>query len=533
MVRLLIDNLKEQVFENKLLFQNNDEISFDTSIYGTNKFNYSRGVTNDMSFALHSEAMPGEWKIQAVTHGQEQNYTFFVDYYQLPLANLTITIPEYVTYKDSKLSMKVDCFYTFGKPVNGIADILISKVTECGNKVFKSNIYSISQPITDGQLLKIIDLKDTRLLNPLCAQMKLNVTVIVNDSITGNFYKNFEVLEVFQNDLTALSVNKIEKFRPGREIEERFQFQTKLDPVNDSVINKIEYKSEMTFKTGKKTYAVEQEVYKGQSMISYVIETKSETTQITTTIKYGELLILNRTITSFEGCSEAYVQVTIQERIKPTNVGDISNLIVRSNEPIKSFIYYIVIRGSIVNASSFELPQPTSSPILLPILLKREMVPEVTIAVFFASPNSGIIVSDAITLQVKGLFHNEVNFEVKTPIIDASEKAHLIIETEPDSQLFLLAVDEAVLALKQGNDIIEKRVLSELRDSYSVVNSPIGFLQSGMIFETNVKSECKSYYDNILKYEDIDDDGKNQKNDGTTFIRKDFRETWIWERMDM
>jgi hypothetical protein len=156
------------------------------------------------------------------------------------------------------------------------------------------------------------------------------------------------------------------------------------------------------------------------------------------------------------------------------------------------------------------------------------MVPEAIVVVFFTSPNTGVIVSDALSLSVSGIFHNEVTFDVRTPTVDASQKAIIVIGAEPESQLFLLGVDEAVLALKQGNDIIEKRVLKELQYSYYGSDSASGFLQSGMDIKTNAKPECNSFYE--LDTFDPTDETSN-KNDNTNSIRKDFRETWIWDRV--
>jgi hypothetical protein len=488
-----------------------------------------------MSFELHSEAIPGSWKIQAITRGQVQNYTFYVDYYQLPLAKVTITLPEYITYKEPKLVLKIDCFYTFGKPVKGNVNVLITKISECGEL---KNVapYSIEYEI-NGQLNKTIDLSDTRLLNINCAEMRFNVTAIVNDSLTESIYYNFEAFDVYKHELRAEQLTKKTRFKPGKQIRQQVQVKTVTGKIIEKdVIDKIKCEASYITQGDKNTKVPSPpiNVVKVNPEIVCDFGTSDKTYEFYTIIKYEETVLLSSTFPSFNQCNNAFIQVILQEPLKKLNVGETINLLISSNEPIEQFIYYVVIRGSIVNASSVTLKNAIDpgQPFSFEFLLKREMVPEVIFAVFFPSPTTGVIVSDAISLKVTGLFHNEVKFNVTTPNIDAGQEATIFINAEPDSQLFVLGVDEAVLALKQGNDIIEKRVLRELQSSKFGPNSATGFLQSGMSFASNAIPECKesSYYE--MKTLKGDDDSENKNSDSSS-VRKDFRETWIWDRTSM
>ncbi len=506
-------------------------MNYETDIYGQNRFTVTKGVSNDIAFTLHDSVSPGSWMIQASTRGQDSNYTFFVDYYQLPLANVTINLPSYISYSNQILEYKIDCFYTFGKPVKGIVKISLKKVSECEHLVNDGKNYSHASQEIIGQLSGKIDLSETKLTNPDCPNVRISFTADIKDSITNSNYTNFEVFDIFKQDLRAKKLTEQKKFKPGKVIRQHAQFYGLTgEGVGKKITEKINCETIIQTTAGNERNAIILNIFKDESNVLCDFKTDFESTLVLSKFSYEGDTILESRLPSYVGCSKSYVQVMLQQPLKPLIVGQNTVLVVTSNEPVKKIIYYIVVRGSIVNASSITYNEVYNEPKELIISLTRDMVPEAVVAVFFSSLNSSMILSDAITLKVSGLFHNEVIFNVTTPTVDASQKAKFTIEAEPESQLFLLAVDEEVLALKQGNDIIEKRVLTELQYSIESSDAATGFLQSGMFIETNAERECKSYYEGV-EVEEEPDDGKNKNPDIS--IRKDFRETWIWDRVLM
>ena len=174
-------------------------------------FNFSKGVTNDMSFTLHDAAMPGNWSLEVVTRGQVQDYVFWVEYYTLPLANVTIHLPEFVEVANPILNYKVDAFYTFGKPVQGRLEIILEKIKDCrdGGEKF----YRIQTSI-QGQFSQGFDIRNTPLISSDCAEIRFNVTANVYDDVTKSVYTNYEEFSVFKTHIRA-NMMPINKMRPG------------------------------------------------------------------------------------------------------------------------------------------------------------------------------------------------------------------------------------------------------------------------------------------------------------------------------
>ncbi|CAG2102777.1 unnamed protein product [Medioppia subpectinata] len=362
----LIEDLKIFILDpqNVPLLEMRRDLGFktkDQQLYNVNMFNYTNGVTDDITFKLHDASKPGQWTIQVATHSQLENYTFYVDYYTLPMANVTINLPDYVKFDHATLDYSVDVFYTFGKPVDGYVEIKIEDYKACEKlvKIDPDHSWIKNLTLEHGQIKGTLNLQDTKLLFANnCSQITLNISAKAYDKNTDTVYFNYEVLDVIESEIKGEFLNKQLVYRPGK-----------------SIIN-------------------------------------------------------------------------------------------------------------------------------------------------------------------------EVTFQVNIPVVDAGKKAQLVVTAEPESNLFLLAIDEAILALKQGNDLSEIRVLNNLKTNVQYKYDTDSFLSTGMVFMTNGQKECKnsklmSSFDgkeaNKIDGYDPDDGGDGDSHNPKTnnAIRKNFRETWIWDRIDI
>jgi hypothetical protein len=167
-----------------------------------------------MAFNLHSEASLGQWIIQAVTKGQYQNYSIFVDYYELPLANVTINLPKYKTYSDPVVNISVESYYTFGKPVKGMLTFNISVAKDCKTRSTVINPFQKTLEI-NGQSKFSTDLRDTKQLDLSCPEMILNFTAFVKDNVTNHIYTTSEFLQVSKQAFLVKNVNKPKPFKPN------------------------------------------------------------------------------------------------------------------------------------------------------------------------------------------------------------------------------------------------------------------------------------------------------------------------------
>ena len=166
---------------------------------------------------MPEEAPSGSWIIQTETRGQIQNYTFFVDYYSLALANVTIDIPDFIKFGE-KIDFKISSFYTFGKPVDGQIEVNMNKIDECGKSLAKQKILWKNTTKIHGQESFVIDMMDNLIVfsSNNCSSMSFNISAKVTDKNTENIYYNYQTFEVIRHDFTAHIDEDISKYRPGK-----------------------------------------------------------------------------------------------------------------------------------------------------------------------------------------------------------------------------------------------------------------------------------------------------------------------------
>ena len=265
--------------------------------------------------------------------------------------------------------------------------------------------------------------------------------------------------------------------------------------------------------------------------------TKTKFTDMTINVTHGDsqsapIILLTQKISFMKNCVEDTLQITPQNMGKTLKSGSVVDLIAHSTKPIDNLIMYIVVRGSIINATYVSYDTPNIDQILQ-VKLTKAMVPEVLVAVFMKSPNTDIIIADSLLLNVKGAFTNEVGFDVKTPVVDAGQDSKFSVSSLSESYVFLLGVDVSLLAVKQGNDISYERVLEQLLNDEYYKTKTDGFLQTGMNFLSDYRNECSqaTFFD--LKIDLKDPDDLNNKDDQAHKIRKNFQEVWIWDQFNM
>jgi len=196
---------------------------------------------------------------------------------------------------------------------------------------------------------------------------------------------------------------------------------------------------------------------------------------------------------------------------------------VTGTEAIDYLSYFFLVKGDIINSSSISFGTPDST-VLIPLLLKKEMSPDVTVIAYYYSKISGTIAFDSLNLQIDGLFQNNVKIKVENSSLDVSQIARFSIQTEPDSQLLILGIDKAVVRENMKSFITESYVIDQLRNIQEIKN---GDITSSINFESNDTLQCPTYFHMEVLKLDVDP----IDSDEVDKLRKDYRKTWIWDRI--
>jgi len=454
-------------------------------------------------------------------NSQKQNYNFYVDRYQTPFATIDIKTLEFRTFLDPIVPININCFYTFGKPVTGLATILITKTEECGNKMLNTTQWSKNFNIS-GQLDEKIDFRDTKLLNPNC-ESKFNLTAIIIDNITKQKYFNYKMIEFHKQSIIAKNLNPLQKIKPGLSFRVFIKFlNIEGNEVDVNKLNKLDFEAQLVLNNNATKITNPMHVVKKYNNMVLEFKTEPLTKLLKLKLKLGDTLIDEYTYYSYTSCKQTLIQVGLQEPLRKLNVGESVNLIVTGTEAIDYLSYYLLVKGDIVNSSSLVFTAPDSA-VVLPISLKKEMAPDVTVVIYYYSKTTGILSFDSLNLQIDGLFENNVKIKVENTTLDVSRVANFSIQTQPDSQLLLLSVDQAVVRENMNSFITENSVINQLRDIQETKNVANGDITSSINFGSNAIPQCSTYY-NLEITDTIDETDPESK------VRSDYRKTWIWDR---
>ncbi|KAL1124405.1 hypothetical protein AAG570_001034, partial [Ranatra chinensis] len=232
---------------------------------------------------------------------------------------------------------------------------------------------------------------------------------------------------------------------------------------------------------------------------------------------------------------------------------------VNSTSPLKYLSYQVLGRGDVIVANTVNV-QNGARTASWRFLATYAMAPTAHVIVQYVR-DDGEVVADALDIELAGVLQNYVNVDVNPSETEPGANVELKIETKPNSYIGLLGIDQSVLLLKSGNDIVRDDVLSELR-SYDSSESGMfypfmkgvregrslfwwpGSLtasevyeKSGAVILTNgfvlEHKPWREFLQSMLRFSQFRITVSAGGMPGSSFkVRSKFPETWLWEMLD-
>lgn len=125
---------------------------------------------------------------------------------------------------------------------------------------------------------------------------------------------------------------------------------------------------------------------------------------------------------------------------------------VQTTEPVKEFSYQVLGRGDIITAGNVLVEKKANAVKQIQIfkfLATFAMVPTAQVVVFYVRPN-GEMVSDRLEIQFGSELQNFVKIDLSKQEARPGDEIEITIDTNPNSYVGLLGVDQSVLLLKSG-----------------------------------------------------------------------------------
>ncbi|XP_050320291.1 alpha-1-macroglobulin-like [Bactrocera neohumeralis] len=450
---------------------------------------------------LAEQVVAGEWSMQ-VFLGQQMLTEKIIEVkdYELPLFEIDLEMPNYVSLKDKTFLIKVKAHYTFGKPIFGTC-VLTFNVT-------RNNVLKKQYNLQEGELDIPINVRD------LGGRLRvIPITVDVLDGATQTSRKISKTIKIVASHFEIETPDVVHECNGE---DETFVYRARISHKNGNPIDREVY---LTLDMRTK-----------DDLISDELVTYAENNgDVDVNIECANYVSINLTIKYENSESTGVIQLYhnkeggeggLYVKTQFPTVDDAIEIRLVSPEAFSSFVCVIVGRGNIVYTEAIEVPNGGSNHAhTFSVTPTYEMMPEAHMFVYFFK--NGRMIHYETKFNVKNQFKNTISIDAPD-VVKPGAYINLNIDTEPNSYVGLLGVDKSVLLLKSGNDFDAKTIFDDLRNVNSTISGSHGLpgITAGLVTMTN------THY-NIDKGI-IGDNGSVNQLGAKPIVRRNFFETFAF-----
>lgn len=410
----------------------------------------------ESELALSSAPVLGRWLVNVEVLEKTTTKEFEVDEYVLPKFEVTIESPGITTFKDGKVKAIVRAKYTYGKPVKGEATVSAYPDFRFHYvQPFERDVITRKTVPVDGKGSVEFELRDEIKLEGDYTR-DIVIEAVVEEELTGRKQNATTKVKIYDRRYKMELVKSADKFKPGLPYTAwlKASFQDGA-PIQDSS-NQVEVTQEFGWperNITKRNYTLDQ-----NGMAKLVVNTDIEADYMEFKAEYLGSIFYLGSISKGWVKTNAYVRAKVLTEV-PTINKDVT-VDVSATVPMKYFSYQVLGRGDVIVGGTIPVPDRTLHTFRFPASFA--MVPRAKLVVFFVQ-DDGELVSDSVEIEFGSDLQNFLKVTLSKAESKPGENVDIVVNTNPDSYVGLLGVDQSVLLLKSGNDITSGQVFEELK----------------------------------------------------------------------
>ncbi|CAC5407219.1 CD109 [Mytilus coruscus] len=440
------------------------------------------------TFQLSTLTNLGRWTIR-VEQKREKNFKGFdVERVVLPKFEVNVVLPSFELKTDRFFKVTINALYTFGKPVQGDAELTIKRRWNTKDQIVKK--FKINGKATIRVLMSEIVPK---------LGTYIEVIAKVTEAITGNSANDTGNVIIYDTpEKLSFSSSMSSVFKPGLDYTIIIMpFRPFPQPVNRD--------------TKVLWTRLEQIPQSGIINLSARFPKAAQSGSI-------EAFYRNSRVSKFlsraESPSRNYIQVEVRNNRK-AQPGKRLALVIKVTEMIRFCNYKVFSKGSLITQGRFRMRNRKQQDQNLRITYA--MIPQAKLLIYYVRRQNGEIVADAITFPIEDIFNNKVSINFNTRRAKPGDEVQVELTADPNSLVNVLAVDKSVLLLKSGNDITTQNGVGVyvLTDALLYQYNPPQSRRLGAAGEANFRFAA-------------DGSGAGGSLAVPTRTRKNFPETWLW-----
>ncbi|XP_038672779.1 CD109 antigen [Scyliorhinus canicula] len=525
-------------------------------------------------FHLSPNSLLGNWYIQVTSNGVLKERTFTAAEYVLSRFEVLLnTSSVYLPLDQMNITGTVTGRYLYGKPVKGNVTIIVSfpHISSTINKTFETNgtvhfiipfsglqefflsvygrVLGLSGSIPANHSFE--SLMESFLESYRHFKLSMTIKAVVTESLTGLTQSTDVNVTISFKKYKLEIVNHQKILKPPLNFTANVQVtridHRKLTPEDRENILIVYVSQTQTLPTASNvTFTSEPLEYNSNAKNVRHTSTINVTVPESGFVKIQVPLlpnIVNLWIkVTFEKAVE-HISVYQNEQLSrrpfiqlqtmsfDVKVGLPFEVSIEGSEVLNEMTYQVVSRGQVVFTGKSHLTTIKLTP-------ERSWAPSASLLVYYIAED-GQIVSDALMLNVEGIFGNKVSLSWSEDQVKPADNVSLRVSTsEEQSFIGLLVVDKSVQLLEGGNDLTEEMVIQELKDA-AKYNKPINgwyhpyvdvFQDNGLIVLTDAYIPYRKPVYSIAIEDGIafKTTSLSDKAEEKQRVRTYFPETWMW-----
>ncbi|XP_043935798.1 alpha-2-macroglobulin-like isoform X2 [Protopterus annectens] len=438
----------------------------------------------DLAFELTAEPMMGLYSIGVKRPEQSDiSSTFSVEEYVLPKFETTVKLPNLITILEKEFRVAACGRYTYGKPVDGVADVSI-----CRKKGFYWYYSSLSvedicvkysgKTDKDGCFSLMVNTDEFNMTSRR-HRMSFDVAASISEDGTGIVLNGTGSLQISQ-EIATVSFEEVEdQYRAGIHYTGKI-IASHVDgsPMPNTVVyltseySTVVNETLTTDENGKISFSLDTSSWSGS--ISLKASLKKERTPWSYEIVTPSYRDAYKHVQPMVSLSKSYlyIQPTRGKLNCNTDVKVNVNFKLLQEElssDTKKIIFYhmVMARGENVLNGQTEIqltePGPSISGIFqISLHVNADVAPLTRVLVYTVLP-AGYVLAHSTDLEVSKCFKNKVKMHFSEPEALPGSDSRLYLEASPGSLCAIRAVDQSVLLMKPEEQLSADKVYNLLQ----------------------------------------------------------------------
>ncbi|XP_037958445.1 CD109 antigen-like [Teleopsis dalmanni] len=500
-------------------------------------------------FLLSEQPPLGEWSINVLLDGVSlTRKSFAVDKYILPKFKVTIETETDVYADDTAIRAAIIARYTYGKSAKGVAKVSLSENFYMCFGSQEGQVKCEKTVNVDGKTYVEFDMKNE--LGVTSKELHFSSLVLkveFEEDLTGYKSSAKSTIVLHSEKYKVECINPPHEYRP----EVPLTFKISIKNLNNTPVNDTTNQIKLIAKPSADAGELVEESANIDNEGFATFELTLPDTEHYYDVQY---VYLNQS--SYITTLSRYSSCDISDNLRLYNLSHNPSLHekvcieIRSPNILSDFIYLVIGRGKILKVEHVKVTEALHS-YKFGFMPTFEMVPQIDVFVYCVHGKQ--LLFDSVNISIKRESQNFIKISSRSEV-EPGDLVDIEINTNPDSFVGLLGVDQSVLLLKSGNDINLDNIYDSLSTFTTCTHWDNGFNKPGsscgLVFLTNAELRedglmleyCQLECSNrsfVMNSESPRLGGANYKlacmaSDVVPEIqvRKNFVENWIFEDID-